>query len=108
MFGTRGAWARVTQHLLDTGRPSVLLRFADIERVIGQALPASKKYASFWSNTSSYAPAWRAAGYTSGRQGCLPEQIRFVRTSLTPKDGEVAERADDGGARPGPKTPVPG
>jgi uncharacterized HhH-GPD family protein len=98
--GTREAWARLTRHLLDTDQPSVLLRFTDIERVIGQSLPASKKYAAFWSNTSSYAPAWRDAGYTSSRQGCLPEQIRFVHTSHTPNDGQVAERADIGGAQP--------
>lgn len=80
--GSRGSWARLTDFLTGCGQPMVTVRFGDIERIIGRPLPASKKYPAFWSNTSSYARAWRAAGYVCSRAGCLPEQVKFQRISI--------------------------
>jgi uncharacterized HhH-GPD family protein len=80
--GSREAWARLTAFLASSGQPQVTVRFGDIEHIIGRPLPASKQHQAFWSNSSSYAKAWRTAGYVCSRAGCLPEEVRFVRTSV--------------------------
>lgn len=75
-----GSWGRLTRTLQESDAAQVVMTFEQIERVIGGTLPASaRRHAAFWSNSSSYAKAWRAAGYELTRRGLLPEQVRFVR-----------------------------
>ncbi|UYN99252.1 MAG: hypothetical protein KIT02_15230 [Devosia sp.] len=58
------------------------LSFADIEKIIGQALPASKQYPAWWSNNtdnSVMTKAWREAGYKSAEVDVAGEAVSFVR-----------------------------
>ena len=60
------------------------LTFQEIEGICGGALPASKQYPAFWSNSSTYARYWAAAGYSVSRAGCGPEEVRFIAGDPTP------------------------
>jgi len=73
-------WSALTRRLqaCDDGR--LELSFAEIERIIGGKLPTSSQYPAFWSNSSSYAKAWRRAGFAVTRRGLLPNRIAFVRS----------------------------
>lgn len=70
-----GAWQRLTTHLVQSGQPTVSLRFSEIEEIIGRPLTALVTYPAFWSNSSSYARARRDAAYASTRARCLPDQV---------------------------------
>jgi uncharacterized HhH-GPD family protein len=63
----------------------VRLTFDDIARIIGAQLPASRQYPAFWSNSSTYARAWKQAGHKVTRADCLPGQVRFLRVGGDPK-----------------------
>ena len=56
-------WWGLTQRLESSGAGRLELPFAEIERLIGGRLPPSSQYPAFWSNSSSYAKAWKRAGY---------------------------------------------
>jgi uncharacterized HhH-GPD family protein len=74
------------------------LSFGEIERIIGSRLPASSQYAAFWSNSSSYAKAWKRAGYESTRRGVATGYMGFVRTrtfTLPPAPVEARPRRPD-------------
>ena len=62
-------WSGLTQRLESSGAGRLELPFAEIERLIGGRLPRSSQYPAFWSNSSSYAKAWKQAGYESTRRG---------------------------------------
>ena len=82
-------WRRLTSRLEASGAPRLELSFSEIERIIGSPLPASSRYAAFWSNSSSYAAAWKRAGYAATRRGVLAGHMGFVRT-VTPKPSDPA------------------
>lgn len=73
-------WSALTRRLEACEERRLELAFVDIERIIGGRLPASSRYPAFWSNSSSYAKAWRRAGFIATRRGSLPEHIAFVRS----------------------------
>lgn len=74
-------WSRLTRHLQASGDPRLELSFAEIGRVIGAKLPASTQYPAFWSNTSTYAKAWKRAGYATTRHGVMSGHMGFVKTA---------------------------
>jgi hypothetical protein len=119
---TRQSWSRLTTFLLSEAEPSTVLSLQQIERIIEHPLPASAyNHAAFWSNTSSYANAWRDAGREVSRRGLLPEQIRFTRThgtsdpertaietsvlrivpEMSPEQHGLSDTADSGRTEPG-------
>jgi len=73
-------WSALTRRLEGCEEGRLELAFVDIERIKGGPLPASSQYPAFWSNSSSYAKAWRRAGFIATRRGMLPERIAFVRS----------------------------
>ena len=73
-------WSGLTQRLKSSGAGRLELPFAEIERLIGGRLPPSSQYPAFWSNSSSYAKAWKRAGYESTRRGVPTGYMGFVRT----------------------------
>lgn len=73
-------WSGLTQRLESSGAGWLELPFAEIERLIGGRLPPSSQYPAFWSNSSSYAKAWKRAGYESTRRGVPTGHMGFVRT----------------------------
>jgi|SRR5450631_142337 len=76
---TKQSWSRLTTFLVSEAKPSTVLSYQQIERILGHPLPASaRKHAAFWSNTSGYSFAWRNAGREVSRRGLLLEQITFM------------------------------
>lgn len=73
-------WSGLTQRLESSGAGRLELPFAEIERLIGGRLPPSSRYPAFWSNSSSYAKAWKRAGYESTRRGVPTGHMGFVKT----------------------------
>ncbi len=86
-------WSRLTQHLEEQGAGRVVLSFPKIETIIGSALPASSKYPAFWSNGSSYARAWKRAGYESTRRDVPSGHMGFVRTRTSTAQTPVSSAA---------------
>jgi hypothetical protein len=94
-------WEGLLRHLRASSADRLLLSFAEIERLIGGPLPSSaRKHAAFWSNTSTYAKAWRPAGFTVSRAGCLPEEVVFVRTGAGAEHQPTAGTSSPDRARP--------
>ena len=62
------------------------MRFDEIERVLGFALPASaRQYPAWWSNnvgTHVGARAWREAGWKTSRVDLGSEKVVFVRERI--------------------------
>ena len=60
------------------------MTFAEIERVIGHALPSSKKYPAWWSNNPSnnvMTKAWLSAGFQTERVDVARQRLVFRRTA---------------------------
>lgn len=76
------------QHLARLVVDEAPLTFAELERVLGFALPASaRRTAAWWANTEGthvQAAAWRLAGWRTSRVDIAGESILFVR------DGRLA------------------
>ena len=62
----------------------VPMTFTEIERVIGHALPASKKYPAWWSNNPSnnvMTQVWLSAGFQTERVDVSRQRLVFRRVS---------------------------
>jgi hypothetical protein len=92
-------YAPLTTFLAESAQSEIPLGFAEIEGVIGHPLPASKKYAAWWSNNPSnnvMTRAWLAAGYQTERVDIAGERLVFRRTAEAtgprPLAGTLLER----------------
>lgn len=77
-----GKYEPLTQFLAQASGAEVPMTFAEIERVTGHPLPASKKYPAWWSNNPSnnvMTKAWLAAGYQTERVDIGGERLVFRR-----------------------------
>ena len=80
------------------------LYFADIERIIGAALPRSaRKHRAWWGNDLAHvqASAWMDAGFRAEPAPVRMEPVVFRRRT------ELPDRAAPGAARPLPAQPGP-
>ncbi len=94
-------YAPLTDFLNHTPGSEIPMTFAEIERVTGHALPASKQYPAWWSNNPSnnvMTKAWLAAGFQTEKVDIGAERLVFrrVRKPL---------RAAAGGATSGSNAP---
>lgn len=92
-----GKYEPLTAFLAERTEPEVPMTFAEIERVTGHALPASKRYPAWWSNNPAnnvMTKAWLAAGYQTERVDIGGERLVFRR---------VMDRA----SAPAPDAPPP-
>jgi len=89
-------WSGLTQRLESSDARRLELPFAEIERLIGGRLPPSSQYPAFWSNSSSYAKAWKRAGDESTRRDVPTGYMGFVRTRT------LATASATAGTTPGP------
>ena len=103
-------YAPLTDFLARAAGSEAVMTFAEIERVIGHPLPASKKYPAWWSNNPGnnvMTRAWLAAGYHTERVDIAAERLVFRRTrDATPAQalaGTLLERIQ---ARLGGTVPV--
>jgi hypothetical protein len=75
-------YARLTPYLAKSGKAIVELSFAEIERILGKALPPSaRSHPAWWANSGHYqAGFWTSAGYRVQRPDLRNGIIRFVRS----------------------------
>ena len=75
------------QYLQQNRHDEVVLTFPAIERILGDALPASaRKRRGWWSNRSqgaTQAVAWMSAGYHVEALDLTAEQVTFRQPTLT-------------------------
>lgn len=78
----------------------VSMSFAEIEAVLGTALPASKRRREWWSNNPSnnvLTKAWLAAGYKTERVDMDSERLVFRRASRGEVRDSASKDASSGG-----------
>lgn len=79
-----GKYQPLAAFLAQARGPEAPMTFAEIERVIGHPLPASKKYPAWWSNNPSnnvMTRAWLAAGYQTERVDIAGQRLVFRRVT---------------------------
>ena len=72
----------LTSYLKKSDRNIVKMTFKEIERILGDNLPASAyKYAAYWSNSESHALAfgWLDAGYISQKLSLPNQTVEFIK-----------------------------
>jgi hypothetical protein len=80
-----GKYEPLTAFLAQAAGNEVPMTFAEIERVTGHALPASKQYPAWWSNNPAnnvMTRAWLAAGYRSERVDIGGQRLVFRRVAV--------------------------
>ena len=89
---------RLTEHLRRQTAGEAPMTFAEIETLIGAALPPSaRNHRPWWSNNSSnsaHTRAWLDAGYKSERVDMGSERLVFRRTGAVPEPPESGAPAD--------------
>ncbi len=80
----KSRYAPLQEHLEDVGRErrKVSLRFDEISKVLGKALPRSAfAHRAWWANTSSHAQAlaWLSAGWKVEHVDLSGRTVEFVR-----------------------------
>lgn len=71
----------LTDFLSSSGNRQLRMKFAEIEKILGFPLPASKQYPAWWSNNPSnnvMTKAWLAAGYKTEQVDVAGEKVTFV------------------------------
>lgn len=79
-----GKYDPLHRHLTASSEARLRMTFADIERVLGNTLPASaRKHPAWWANeratTHSHNRSWLDAGYETARLDLYGQTIEFVR-----------------------------
>lgn len=77
-----GKYTPLRSYLAGQDKDRVPMSFDQIERIIGEKLPASKKYPAWWSNNPSNNPMtreWVAAGFQSEDVDVAGESVVFAR-----------------------------
>ena len=85
----------LADHLRQHAGDACALRFVDIERIIGERLPASaREHRSWWGNdrTHSQARAWMQAGFGAAPSPTGIEPVVFQRTCSKVSSATPAER----------------
>ncbi|HRO33749.1 MAG TPA: hypothetical protein PLQ03_10095 [Brevundimonas sp.] len=87
-----GKYDPLTRYLADRSTAEVPMTFAEIEKVLGVSLPASKQYPAWWSNNPSnnvMTRAWLEAGFQTERVDIGRERLVFRRVRHTQGRGET-------------------
>lgn len=104
-----GKYAPLRDFLISREEDYVPMSFAEIERVLGTRLPASKRYPAWWSNNPSNNPMtreWLEAGFETESVNTGSEKLVFRRVrkgqSAAEGTGGSASRGISQGARRSP------
>jgi hypothetical protein len=88
----------LADYLRAQNRDEVPMTFKQIERLIGQKLPASHRFRSWWSNNSFNSVmtrAWLDAGFASANVNMKDRKLTFRRVKRTSADvGDVSSKPD--------------
>ena len=82
----------LTAFLQQSGQRSMRLSFVDIEDILGFALPASKQYAAWWSNSATnntMTRAWLSAGYRTEQVDVSQERVTFRAEAASDRSTET-------------------
>lgn len=93
----------LTAYLTKRGQTRIPMRFADIERVLGFALPPSKSYRAWWSNNAGnnvMTRAWLSAGYRTASVDLGGEKLVFVKSATDGDRGRPPVPANARGRHP--------
>lgn len=77
-----GKYTPLRTYLAEQDKDRIAMSFDEIERIIGERLPASKKYPAWWSNNPSNNPMtkeWLAAGFQTEDLDVGGESVAFAR-----------------------------
>jgi hypothetical protein len=95
----KGKYRFLSDYLYSSGEDFLKLTFAQIEKTAKVALPESKKYREFWSNTESHsiALAWLNVGYRTTTVDVDEETVCFekIRHYTPDLKQSAVEPADD-------------
>lgn len=90
-----GKYSPLREFLSANGQDHVPMTFAEIEKVLGLRLPASKRYPAWWSNNPSNNPMtreWLEAGYETESVNTTNGKLVFRRI----RGGHGENRSKDG------------
>ncbi|WP_245440786.1 DUF7662 domain-containing protein [Mesorhizobium sanjuanii] len=77
-----GKYSPLCSYLMSQAGERVPMSFGDIEKLLGEKLPASKRYPAWWSNNPSNNPMtkeWLAAGFQTESVNIAGEKLVFRR-----------------------------
>ncbi|RWM30656.1 hypothetical protein [Mesorhizobium sp.] len=77
-----GKYSPLRSYLMSQAAERVPMSFQDIEKLLGERLPASKRYPAWWSNNPSNNPMtkeWLAAGFQTESVNIAGENLVFRR-----------------------------
>lgn len=79
-----GKYDRLYRYLTESSEARLRMSFVDVERVLGDTLPASaRKHSAWWANeqttTHPHNRSWLDAGYETARLDLYGQTIEFVR-----------------------------
>jgi hypothetical protein len=84
-------YSPLTRHLESCNLAHVPMRFAEIEAILGFALPpSSRQHRGWWSNNpinNVMTKAWLAAGFTTRNVDLAGEQVVFAKPAKAPAPG---------------------
>lgn len=89
-----GKYAPLREFLITSGQDSIPMTFAEIEKVLGLKLPASKQYPAWWSNNPSNNPMtqeWLDAGYQTESVNTGSGKLVFRKVRPSPISGPSPE-----------------
>jgi len=92
-----GKYSPLRSYLMAQAGERVPMSFSDIEKLLGEKLPASKQYPAWWSNNPSNNPMtkeWLAAGFQTESVNIAGENLVFRRS---PQGSAQARRKSAGG-----------
>ncbi|PBB43452.1 MULTISPECIES: hypothetical protein [unclassified Mesorhizobium] len=98
-----GKYSPLRSYLMAQTGERVPMSFSDIEKLLGEKLPASKQYPAWWSNNPSNNPMtkeWLAAGFQTESVNIAGENLVFRRVqpgSGTSKGFGESAQAEIGG-----------
>lgn len=77
---TKLDYLKLSQHLASNSDEIWTASFDDVERVVGQPLPASAyKHAAWWANQGrGQSLGWESAGYRTARLDLQRQQVSFI------------------------------
>jgi len=79
-----GKYSPLRSYLMSQADERVPMSFGDIEKLLGEKLPASKQYPAWWSNNPSNNPMtkeWLAAGFHTESVNIAAEKLVFRRAA---------------------------
>ncbi|MFD2057206.1 hypothetical protein ACFSQT_30230 [Mesorhizobium calcicola] len=94
-----GKYSPLRSYLMSQASERVPMSFSDIEKLLGEKLPASKQYPAWWSNNPSNNPMtkeWLAAGFQTESVNIAGENLVFRRAKGPKGFAEAAQAEIDG------------